>query len=61
MLCLIRLLAVLVLLNRLVDMVLGKPCPSCGRWVCPGLPGTAATTAARRAGDDSSGSAGALA
>ena len=32
MLCLIPLLAVLVLLNRLVDMVLGKPCPSCGRW-----------------------------
>jgi hypothetical protein len=32
MVCLVGLLTVLLLLNMLVEMVFGKPCPSCSRW-----------------------------
>ena len=32
MICLVGLLTVLVLLNILVEMVFGLPCPSCSRW-----------------------------
>ena len=32
MVCLVGLLTVLALLNMLVEMVFGKPCPSCSRW-----------------------------
>jgi|GEM_PF-1253416 len=32
MVCLVGLLTLLVLLNMLVEMVFGKPCPSCSRW-----------------------------
>ncbi len=56
MVCLVGLLTVLVLLNMLVEMVFGKLCPSCSRWTLRSWPGTVATTVARRAGDDSSGS-----
>ena len=55
MVCLVGLLTVLALLNMLVEMVFGKPCPSCSRWTLRRL-ATLATTVARRAGDDSSGS-----
>ncbi len=32
MVCVVGLLTVLVLLNMLVEMVFGKPCPACSRW-----------------------------
>ncbi len=32
MFCLVGLLTLLVLLNRLVEMVFGNPCPACSRW-----------------------------
>ncbi len=32
MVCLIGLLTLIVLLNMLVEMVFGKPCPLCSRW-----------------------------
>jgi hypothetical protein len=32
MVCLVAFLTVLVLLNMLIEMIFGMPCPSCGRW-----------------------------
>ena len=32
MVCLVGLLTLLVLLNMLIEMVFGKPCPACSRW-----------------------------
>jgi len=32
MVCLVGLLTLIVLLNMLVEMVFGKPCPACSRW-----------------------------
>src|SRR5271157_1848904 len=56
MVCLVGLLTVLALLNMLVEMVSANRVPRARGGHCGGWPGTVATTVARRAGDDSSGS-----